>query len=81
MVYPHWLAMFRKGFYQIISAHTGTGYMTIYAPQFANEWGALALLMVILAMGLVLLYTTLLYTMNLLVDLSYAVIDPRVELD
>jgi len=33
-----------------------------------------------LAMGLVLLYTTLLYVMNLLVDLSYAILDPRVKL-
>jgi ABC-type dipeptide/oligopeptide/nickel transport system permease component len=33
-----------------------------------------------LAMGLVLLYTVLLYAMNWLVDLSYAVLDPRVEL-
>ncbi|MFC1637525.1 TrkH family potassium uptake protein [Candidatus Margulisiibacteriota bacterium] len=49
--YPGWLANFRKGFYQIISAHSGTGYMTIYAPQFANEWGPLALLMTIFAMG------------------------------
>jgi ABC-type dipeptide/oligopeptide/nickel transport system permease component len=32
------------------------------------------------SMGLVLLYTMLLYTMNLLVDLSYSVLDPRVEL-
>lgn len=32
-----------------------------------------------LAMGLVLLYTALLYTMNLLVDLSYSLLDPRVE--
>jgi len=34
-----------------------------------------------LAMGLVLLYTTLLYTMNLLVDVSYAYLDPRVKLE
>ncbi len=34
-----------------------------------------------LAMGLVLLYTALLYTMNLLVDISYAYLDPRVELE
>ena len=34
-----------------------------------------------LAMGLVLLYTVLLYVMNWLVDLSYAVLDPRVELN
>ena len=31
------------------------------------------------AMGLVLLYTVLLYTMNLIVDLMYGVLDPRVE--
>lgn len=34
----------------------------------------------LLEMGLVLLYTVLLYTMNFLVDMSYAVLDPRVEL-
>lgn len=33
-----------------------------------------------LAMGLVLLFTALLYSMNLLVDLSYALLDPRVGL-
>jgi oligopeptide transport system permease protein len=32
------------------------------------------------SMGLVLLYTLLLYSMNFLVDLSYSVLDPRVEL-
>jgi oligopeptide transport system permease protein len=32
-----------------------------------------------LAMGLVLLYTLLLYTMNFIVDLSYGILDPRVE--
>jgi oligopeptide transport system permease protein len=33
-----------------------------------------------LAMGLVLLYTLVLYTMNFLVDMSYGILDPRVEL-
>ncbi len=33
-----------------------------------------------LAMGVVLVYTALLYLMNLLVDLSYAILDPRIEL-
>ena len=33
-----------------------------------------------LEMGLVMLYTMLLYTMNFLVDLSYSILDPRVEL-
>ena len=32
------------------------------------------------SMGLVLLYTLLLYMMNFLVDLSYSILDPRVEL-
>ena len=32
------------------------------------------------SMGLVLLYTLLLYVMNFLVDLSYGILDPRVEL-
>ncbi|MAT72243.1 MAG: ABC transporter [Planctomycetaceae bacterium] len=34
-----------------------------------------------LSMGVVMLYTTLLYTMNFLVDMSYAVLDPRVKLE
>jgi oligopeptide transport system permease protein len=34
-----------------------------------------------LAMGCVLLYTVMLYTMNMLVDLSYSYLDPRVELE
>jgi len=50
--YPQAVALFRKGFYQLISGHTGTGYMTIYARQFINEWGDLALVGIIIAMGL-----------------------------
>ncbi len=34
-----------------------------------------------LAMGLVLLYTVILYTMNFLVDVAYVVLDPRVKLN
>jgi oligopeptide transport system permease protein len=34
-----------------------------------------------LSMGCVLLYTVLLYTMNMLVDLSYSILDPRVKLE
>lgn len=34
-----------------------------------------------MAMGMVLLYSTLLYLMNLLVDLAYALLDPRVKLE
>lgn len=50
--YPDAVAYFRKGFYQIISAHSGTGYMTVYARQFLNEWSHLAIFAIILAMGL-----------------------------
>jgi trk system potassium uptake protein TrkH len=50
--YPQALVLFRKGFYQLVSGHTGTGYMTIYANQFISEWGNLALVGIIVAMGL-----------------------------
>lgn len=50
--YPASLTLFRKGFYQLISAHTGTGYQTIYAQQFINEWGSLAMVAIICAMAL-----------------------------
>jgi trk system potassium uptake protein TrkH len=49
--YPRALMMFRKGFYQVISAHTTTGYMTVYARQFIDDWGALALAGLICAMA------------------------------
>lgn len=48
--YSTTLAMFRKGFFQLISAHTGTGYATVYATDFANEWGALAIFALLMAM-------------------------------
>ena len=44
--------LLRKGFFQLISGHTTTGYMTIYAQQFIQEWGALALFALICAMAL-----------------------------
>lgn len=51
-VYPGVVNLFRKGFYQVISAHTGTGYMTIYASTFAQHWSALSLLGITLAMAI-----------------------------
>ncbi|MDD5004927.1 MAG: TrkH family potassium uptake protein [Candidatus Omnitrophica bacterium] len=50
--YPQALVLFRKGFYQLVSGHTGTGFMTVYARQFINEWGDLALVGIICAMAL-----------------------------
>lgn len=50
--YPSWIALFRKGFYQILSAHSGTGYMTIYARQFVHEWKTLAMFGAMIAMAI-----------------------------
>ena len=50
--YPSALLLFRKGFYQLISGHTGTGFQTIYAQQFVTDWNHLALVGVIIAMAL-----------------------------
>jgi trk system potassium uptake protein TrkH len=51
-VYSDGMILFRKGFFQIISGQTTTGYMTIYAQQFIKEWGDLALTGIILSMAL-----------------------------
>ena len=51
-IYPQAIVLFRKGFFQLISAHTTTGYTTVYAQQFIAEWGSLALLGLICAMAL-----------------------------
>lgn len=51
-IYPQAIVLFRKGFFQLISAHTTTGYMTIYAKQFLTEWGGVAMIALICAMAL-----------------------------
>ena len=51
-VYSKAAVLFRKGFYQIISAHTGTGFMTLYAKQFVRQWSGFAFMGAILAMSL-----------------------------
>lgn len=48
--YPDMAALFRKGFYQLISGHTTTGFMTIYAKQFYYEWGDIALFAITISM-------------------------------
>lgn len=50
--YPNVIALFRKGFYQLISGHTGTGFQTVYAKQFVNEWNHLSVTGIIFAMAL-----------------------------
>lgn len=51
-VYPGAIAVFRKGFYQIISGHSGTGFQTIYPREFSLQWTSLAFFAAIVAMGL-----------------------------
>ncbi|MCK9603353.1 MAG: TrkH family potassium uptake protein [Candidatus Omnitrophica bacterium] len=51
-IYPRAIMLFRKGFYQLVSGHTGTGFQTIYATQFINDWNHLALFGIICAMAL-----------------------------
>ncbi|MDD5408823.1 MAG: TrkH family potassium uptake protein [Candidatus Omnitrophica bacterium] len=50
--YPSAVTLFRKGFYQLVSGHTGTGFQSIYPQQFLADWNHLALMGVILAMAL-----------------------------
>lgn len=49
-VYPEVMSLFRRGYYQLISGHTTTGFMTIYARQFITEWGNLAMIAIIITM-------------------------------
>lgn len=51
-VYTEAALLFRKGFYQLISGHTTTGFMTVYARQFLLEWGGVAIVALIIAMAL-----------------------------
>ncbi len=49
-VFPNIMALFRKGFYLLISGHTTTGFMTVYANQVRNEWGSIAIFAIIVSM-------------------------------
>jgi trk system potassium uptake protein TrkH len=51
-VYPDIIALFRKMFYQVASAHTTTGLGTIYSRTFVRQWGTMAMLGIILAMAI-----------------------------
>lgn len=51
-IYPKAAVLFRKGFYQLISGHTGTGFQTVYAQQFFSDWNDLAIVGVLIAMAL-----------------------------
>lgn len=49
-VYPNAMAFFRKGVYNLLSAHTTTGFASVYARQFALEWGDFAVIIMVIAM-------------------------------
>jgi len=51
-VYPDAIAVFRKGFYQVSSGHTTTGFGTIYAREFVRQWGPLGMLGTTIAMAI-----------------------------
>ncbi len=45
-------ALFRRGLFQIVSAHTGTGFNTVPGRMFVTDWGELAPAAIVMAMGL-----------------------------
>ena len=49
-VYPDAIAGFRRVIFNVISAHTTTGFGSIYARQFALEWGDFGILIMVVAM-------------------------------
>ncbi|MGL6104966.1 TrkH family potassium uptake protein [Romboutsia sp.] len=49
-IYSDSIAVFRKGIYGLLSAHTTTGFMNVYARQFALEWGDFSLVIMIVVM-------------------------------
>lgn len=49
-VYPDALVFFRKAFYLLASAHTTTGFGTIYSRTFVAQWGPTAMIGLIAAM-------------------------------
>lgn len=51
-VYPDAMAVFRKGFYQVASGHTTTGFGTIFSRQFVMQWGPLGMMGTIIAMAI-----------------------------
>jgi trk system potassium uptake protein TrkH len=45
-------ALFRRGFFHLLSAHTGTGFSTIPGRLLVTDWGAMAPAMIVIAMAL-----------------------------
>ncbi len=51
-VYPEVIGLFRKMFFQVASAHTTTGFGTVYSRTFVVQWGPLAMIALTLAMAI-----------------------------
>jgi trk system potassium uptake protein TrkH len=49
-VYPNALIAFRRVVFNVLSAHTTTGFASVYARQFALEWGDFGILIMTLVM-------------------------------
>lgn len=51
-VYTENFSLFRRGFYQLVSAYTSTGFTTVYSWHIPDIWGTLGVLTLIVLMGL-----------------------------
>lgn len=49
-IYKNAISMFRRAVFTVLSAHTTTGLGTTYARQFAHEWGAFGILIMVIIM-------------------------------
>lgn len=49
-VYKDAIAVFRRVVYNVLSAHTTTGFANLYARQFALQWGDFAIMVMVIAM-------------------------------
>jgi len=49
-IYKNSISIYRKVIYHVLSAHTTTGLGTLYAKQFANEWGEIGIIILTIVM-------------------------------
>lgn len=49
-IYPDSISVFRRVVYNVLSAHTTTGFGNVYARQFALEWGDFGILIMVIVM-------------------------------
>jgi len=49
-IYTEAIAIFRRVIYNVISAHTTTGFGNVFARQFLHEWGGFGVLILVVAM-------------------------------